>query len=144
MSDQVPISIRKFNESDLNFIFNKWLKNYKFSSRFAKNIKSDVYYKWHHLIVERILARPSSQVLIANPIDEPDVDLGFICYEETNDQKIIHYLFVKPEFRGFDIARRLYLQAMGSNDYAYFTHWTYPMDTITTKLTTLTYDPYRI
>lgn len=143
MIDQIEISIREFNANDLNFILSKWLKNYKFSSRFAKNIKPDIYYKWHHLILDNIMARPSCTILIANPTDEPDVNLGFICYE-TTDTKVIHYAFVKPEFRNFGIGKRLFHQAMGDKTVGYFTHWTYPVDTLEFKLPNLTYDPYRI
>jgi len=143
MIDQIEISIREFNANDLNFILSKWLKNYKFSSRFAKNIKPDIYYKWHHMILDNIMARPSCTILIANPTDEPDVNLGFICYE-TTDTKVIHYAFVKPEFRNFGIGKRLFHHAMGDKSVGYFTHWTYPVDTLEMKLPNLTYDPYRI
>lgn len=141
--DQIEISIRDFNSNDLNFILSKWLKNYKFSSRFTKKIKADIFYKWHHMIVQNILGRGTASVLIANPTDEPDVNLGFICFEQS-DSKIIHYIFVKPEFRNFGIGKRLYLAAMGDNSTGYFTHWTYPVDTLELKIPNLTYDPYRI
>ena len=143
MEDQIEISIREFNTTDLNFILSKWLKNYKFSSRFTKKIKSDVYYKWHQLLIENIMGRGTSTILIANPIDEPGVNLGFICYE-TTPEKIIHYIFVKPEFRNFGIGRRMYLKSMEDKTVGYFTHWTYPIDTLEMKIPNLTYDPYRI
>lgn len=144
MIDQVEISIRDFNANDLNFIMSKWLKNYKFSSRFTKKIKPDVYYKWHHLLIENIMGRSTSTILIANPIDEPDVNLGFICFETMGSDKIIHYAFVKPEFRNFGVGKRLFNKAMDGKQLGYFTHWTYPIDTIEMKLPNLTYDPYRI
>jgi len=143
MIHQIEISIREYTPNDLNFILSKWLKNYKFSSRFTKNIKADIYYKWHHLILDNIMARPSCTILIANPMDEPDVNLGFICFE-TSDSKVIHYTFVKPEFRNFGIGKRLFLEAMGDKTVGYFTHWTYPIDTLEFKIPNLTYDPYRI
>ncbi len=143
MEEQIEISIRDFNQNDLNFILSKWLKNYKFSSRFTKKIKADIFYKWHHMIVQNILGRNTANVLIANPIDEPDVNLGFICYEK-GDAKVLHYVFVKPEFRNFGIGKRLYHVAMGDNSTAFFTHWTYPVDTLEVKVPNLTYDPYRI
>jgi GNAT superfamily N-acetyltransferase len=142
--DQIEISIREFNANDLNFIMSKWLKNYKFSSRFTKKIKPDVYYKWHHLLIENIMGRITSTILIANPTDEPGVNLGFICFETMDNTKVIHYIFVKPEFRNFGIGKRLYHQAMGDKSIGYFTHWTYPIDTLEMKIPNLTYDPYRI
>lgn len=144
MNKGIPVKIRFAQDSDKNFIFSKWLKNYKFSSRFAKRIKNDVFYKWHQLILENILSRPSTTVLIAHPDDEPDVNLGFICYEDINDTKIIHYIFVKPEFRNFGLGRTLYNHAMNDSVGGYFTHWTYPIDQLESKLLGLTYDPYRI
>jgi hypothetical protein len=144
MNEAIPVKLRLANLTDKNFIFSKWLKNYKFSSRFAKRIKNDVFYKWHQLILENIMARPSCSVVIAHPIDDPDVNLGFICYENQNDTKIIHYVFVKPEFRNFGLGRTLYNHAMNDSIGGYFTHWTYPLDTIEPKLIGMTYDPYRI
>jgi GNAT superfamily N-acetyltransferase len=141
--DQIEVNIRKFKITDLNFILSKWLKNYKFSSRFTKKINSDIFYKWHDLIIKNIINKDNATVLIANPLDEPDVNLGFICFE-SGESKVIHYIFVKPEFRNFGIGKRLYHEAMGENSVAYFTHWTYPVDTLKVKLPNLTYDPYRI
>jgi len=144
MDDQIEISIREFYPNDFNFVISKWLKNYKFSSRFTKKIKADIYYKWHHLLIENIMNRASTVILIANPNDEPDVNLGFICFENIGTDKVIHYLFIKPEFRNFGIAKRLYLKAMEDKQTGYFTHWTYPVDTLEFKVPNLTYDPYRI
>lgn len=90
------------------------------------------------------MRRGSCSILIANPVDEPDVNLGFICFEDIGDDKIIHYAFVKPEFRNFGIGKMLYAEAMGKKTIGYFTHWTYPVDTLEMKIPNLIYDPYRI
>lgn len=144
MNNGIPVKLRQANENDKNFIFSKWLKNYKFSSRFAKRIKNDVFYKWHQLILENILRRPNTHVIIAHPTDEPDVNLAFICYEVVDDTKVIHYVFVKPEFRNFGLGRTLYNYALNDSIGGYFTHWTYPIDAIEPKLIGMIYDPYRI
>jgi len=144
MNEAIPVKLRPAGENDRNFIFSKWLKNYKFSSRFAKRIKNDVFYKWHQLILENILARPSCSIVIAHPTDDPDVNLGFICFETIEDLKVIHYVFVKPEFRNFGLGRTLYNHAMDDSIGGFFTHWTYPVDAIEPKLIGMVYDPYRI
>lgn len=138
------IHVRPLEEEDLPFIFSSWLRSYR-ASAFAKRIKKDVYFLWHQLVVERILARPSVSTIVACLDGHPDVILGFIVFEKVKDEpKIIHYAFVKESFRRMGITKTLMI-GTGIRGPFFFSHWTYALDPIFDKnQERMIYDPYRI
>lgn len=135
---KTEIEIRPARTEDTEFVFATWLRSYRHASQFAKKISNEVYYRWHHKVIERILAR-GAQVYIAHPIGEPEVILGYICLE-SQDKLVVHYIYVKKAFRKMGVAKMLYTPEIGD----VFTHWTADMDWATKKWPELTYDPYRI
>jgi len=141
----LQIAIRNGTEADLPLIFNSWLKAYKHSSRFAQRITNEVYYKYHHAVIERILARGAS-VLVATPSDDSQTILGYLVAEQL-DVPTLHFTYVKAPFRRFGIARQLlasYMLSVGTCQTAVFTHWTKDCDWATEQLTFLQYNPYLI
>ena len=92
--------IRLFIPQDLNFIFNSWLKSYRFSL-FSKNISDKDYFKYHHLLIEEILARPTTSVLVACDKLDENVIFGYLVTEKSNieDHEVLHYSFVKQSFQ---------------------------------------------
>ena len=93
-------TIRAARDADRNFILASWLHHYKNSSPFAKPILHSVYYKYHHVIVERITTRPTTRIRIACLPDDDSVILGYIVIEQMPDKPCIHFAYVKPAFRG--------------------------------------------
>lgn len=149
------ITIREVLPTDVDFIYTTWLKSYKAYSYFAKRIRNFVFYFWHHQVVEKILNKTNTRVLIACPKSETDVILGYLIYEvqdpvkyktDSEDQKsnIIHYAFVKQEFRKLGIFNQIVKHADINLDKSYFSHWTFDWTPLTEKYQNLIYDPYRI
>ena len=141
----MQINIRPATADDLPFIFNSWLKAYKHSSLFAKRIKHEVFFKYHHAVVERILARGAT-VLVATPVDDQNTILGYVVAEPL-DVPTLHFVYVKAPFRRFGIGRQLALAMvarLGAADAVDFTHWTKDMDWASEKLPSFTYNPYKI
>jgi ribosomal protein S18 acetylase RimI-like enzyme len=137
------IQIRLAQENDRPFIFSNWLRHYKNRSYFAKRIRNTVFYKWHHMVVENILNRPTTQIFIAHPPSEPEVILGFMASESVNDGAVIHFIYIKPQFKRMGIAKRLF-KDFDDKEPIYFTHWTFDLDELIHKVPNLIYDPYRI
>jgi ribosomal protein S18 acetylase RimI-like enzyme len=137
------IQIRVATETDKPFIFSNWLRHYKNRSYFAKRIRNSIFYKWHHLVIEKILDRPNTLSLIAHPPEEPEVILGFMISEAWPDGSVIHFVYIKPQFKKMGIAKKLF-EASKLQETQFFTHWTFDVDELTQKLPNLTYDPYRI
>lgn len=115
------IRIRPHNDTDTDFIYASWLHHYRFSSDFARNIRTHLYYEFHHKVIERILER-KAKVRIACLKDDPDVIVGYLVYEGQDDAPVIHFCFVKKAFRQMGVAKSL-VQGLAL-DNAYFTHRT--------------------
>jgi hypothetical protein len=139
------VQTRKAEAKDNPFILASWLNHYKNYSYFAKRIKNDVYYGAHERVIKLILARKSCHVLIAYTPAEPDVILGFIVYEDSLwPDPVVHFVYVKKPFRRFGIARELVKASGLENKRIQFTHWTYDVDNLIKKFTTLIYNPYAL
>lgn len=135
------IEIRDVTKEDINFILATWLRSYRHASQFAKKISNAIYYKWHHKVIERIIDR-GGEILVAHPLGEPDVILGYLCTElQTDNKRVVHYCYVKKTFRKMGVAKSL-LEA-NILEGAFFTHYTTDCDWITKKYK-ITYDPYLI
>lgn len=100
------IVVRKMVEEDKAFILSTWLRGYRHSSTFAQRVTNEVYYRWHHLLLERLLARETAVALVACLDDSPEVILGYLAMEKQ-DASVLHWVYVKADFRRMGIARKL-------------------------------------
>jgi hypothetical protein len=137
------IAIRPAEPGDTAFVIATWLHHYKDESYFAKRIKHSIFFRWHHDIVERILARPGTNVAIACSAQDPEVVFGFLVYEQ-GEKPTLHFAFVKEELRRMGIGRALFGHENLDPCKCFFTHWTFMMNDIFDRFPGLTYDPYRI
>lgn len=135
MSD---ILIRKFKEEDKAFIMSTWLRSYKHNSFFTKKLTNTVYYKYHHDIINRILAR--ADILIACDTQSPETIFGYAVFEEPG---IVHYAYVKKAFRGMGIFSKLIEPLKGLD--IIFTHYTDHCNKLVENANLkLTYIPYLV
>lgn len=102
MSDD-RFEVRSAYESDKNFIYSTWLRGVYFGNDWFREIPSDIFYKNYQIYIDKILQRPDTKILIACLLDDKDVILGYVVFE--ND--IIHYVFVKESWRKMGIAKLL-------------------------------------
>lgn len=143
ISMRSDIEVRLAYLEDLNFIFATWLKSYRHASSFARKISNDIFYKRHHLVIDLILKREGSRVLVAHPTGEPNVILGYVVSEKQPDgADVLHYVYVKKSFRQMGIGKALWGSLLEKPQV--FTHFTADTDWIIRKYENLTYDPYRI
>ena len=114
-------------------VFATLLKSYYHGSLWAKHVPREVFFARHHAVVERLLAESSLRV--AHLADDPAVILGYALVAPPT----VHYLYVKPSFRRFGIAKALL------DDIARFrehSHHTFALRDLEGKHS-LTYNPYR-
>jgi len=130
------IEVRPAKLQDLPLIFSTWLRSYRHSSQFAKKLSNDVFFKWHHKVIERFIER-GGQILIAHATGDSEVILGYLCYEPS----IVQYAYVKRAFRKMGIAKQL-VEIAKISPKDQFTHWTTDTNWIIKKLPELTYNPY--
>lgn len=90
--------IRVATKEDLPFIYSTWLRSFRYSSDFAKDIESDIYYELHHQLIERIIARGANVFICAD-----DSDINVIHGYLIGEGPVIHFAYVKKPFRGLGI-----------------------------------------
>lgn len=138
----VDISLREGYLEDLNFIYATWLRSYRHASSFARKISNEIFYKRHHMVIDLLIKREGSRVVVAHPTGEPNVILGYMVSEiQPDGEAVVHYTYLKKSFRQMGIARTLW--ATLDPKFKTITHYTVDADWIVKKFN-LIYDPYRI
>lgn len=138
MSENSPLLVRRADADDAAFVFSYWLRDYYERSAFAKGMSKDLFMRFHHLLLERVIAR--STIWLAVDIVDPTVIFGFICTEGDT----LHYLYTKRRFRGLGIARRLLAEAGMAEGPKTFTHLTDTMVGLRRKWPLAEYNPYAV
>jgi GNAT superfamily N-acetyltransferase len=133
MENAIPDSalayaIRSPIPSDEKFVYKVWLDSYRVTGPMVKQVRDRIFFAYHHRVIEHILARPTTSVLVASPEDAPEVIYGYlVCEPEwTGDERegIIHWLYVKSSWRRLGIATALLAASGIDPSRAFFTHWT--------------------
>lgn len=93
--------IRPYQPSDENFVYSTWLKGLYYGNEWFHEIPKDLYFKKYHQIIERILARPTCEIICAVLKEDEDVILSFAVYEG----KTLHWVFTKSAWRKFGLAK---------------------------------------
>lgn len=136
------VSIRNYTAKDQSFILDSWLKSYKQSSKFARDIPSEVYFKSHSQIILSILSK--SYTVIACDHEDQDTIYGYAVFELICDQPVFHYIYLKKSFSGFGIVEKLIENApFLLNKYVFASHLT-PKGLKLIKKYKMTYNPYLI
>ena len=131
--------LRPMVEDDIPFIFNSWLKSYRFS-HFGEKITNTIYFQDHHKLLERIVG--NSKVLVACDPQDSSHLYGYSVAGEQDDVLVLHFIYVKHTFRNLGIGKTL-LDALGhdNSSAAVYTHHTRMADKLAAKYN-LVYHPY--
>jgi len=131
--------LRPMIEDDLPFLFNSWLKSYRFS-HFGEKITTTIYFEDHHKVIDNIL-KNNKVVMACNP-EDPSQLYGYIVAGREDDILVLHFIYVKHTFRNMGIGKTL-LDAVGhSSDVAsVYTHHTRMADKLSAKYN-FVYHPY--
>jgi GNAT superfamily N-acetyltransferase len=127
MKPSVEFAMRAAMRGDVNFILNSWLKSY-FRSRewfCSAKLSAREYYEGHHRIIDAILRRDSSSVVVLHEPTDIDQIFGWACFErDMHHMSVVHFIFVKSCFRGFGLGRHLFDVATEGASRIVVTHWT--------------------
>ena len=131
--------LRPMIEDDLPFLFNSWLKSYRFS-HFGEKITTTIYFEDHHKIIDNILKK--NQVIIACNPEDPSQLYGYIVAGREDSILVLHFVYVKHTFRNMGIGKTL-LDAVGhsSDTASVYTHHTRMADKLASKHN-FVYHPY--
>ena len=131
--------LRPLTEEDYPFLYNSWLKSYRFSL-FAERITNTIYFEDHHKLIEKIIN--NSKTLIACNPSDPSQLYGDIVAGEEEGVLVVHFVYVKHTFRNMGIGKTL-LDAVGhsSDKASVYTHHTRMADKLASKHN-FVYHPY--
>lgn len=133
------IVVREYrHEADQAFVYSTWLRNYKYSSYFAKRIKPAIFFAGQHKVIDHLLAKPSTKVVVACDRNDADTIMGYLAFEPG----VVHFVFVKDAYRKLGVATALFASQRIDVNQAKFTHWCFPVDELIRKFPDMTYDPY--
>jgi GNAT superfamily N-acetyltransferase len=142
LKKELPIKIRGVADEDVPFIFNSWLKSYRESGPICSNVSNTIYYDSHHKLIQKILLR--SQVFIACDNAFPDQIIGYIVGESIDGVFVLHYVYVKHNFRKKGVGKLLLNSFNHDQTYASCcTHMTSVGDKLAAKFNVM-YHPYVI
>lgn len=100
--DAPPFLLRHIKPSDRHFVFDSWTKSYR-KSPTVQGLESEIYYPRQMKIITRLLERGWCMIM-ADPQD-PDHIIGYCAGEHTRSALVIHWMFIKKNFRRFGLAR---------------------------------------
>lgn len=127
------IEIRPYLPADENFIYGTWLNGLFFGNPLYQSLMDQAsYYLKYRKIIDRILAKPETQIRVAALKETPDV----ICAYAVIEGKILHWIFCKPTFRKYGLAKDL----VSKKKIKYITHLT--KFGLFIKPKSWVYDPY--
>lgn len=102
---EISVAIRKPTQEDIARIIRQWNTSYR-NSRWAGVIPNNLFRSVNTEQIRQVLSR-GAQILVACNSAQPEIILGFLCYEHTPRDRILHYCFVRSYYREAGIARLL-------------------------------------
>ncbi len=102
----LPIKYRLPQPSDLPFIYSTWLRSYR-QMPFAKNMSNDTFFYHHKQVIETILAKPNTSIVLIHEESDPNHLYGYSVIESYGEAFIIHYIYIKHSYRRLGLARDL-------------------------------------
>ena len=118
-----------------NLIYATWLRSYQSNSHLVRHISRNDFFAGHHDVLDGIFAREPIVKLAVMP-DDHSVILGWACYEPGT----LHYVYVKPSFRRYGVAKALLAEVQHPFTY---THRTDNLTYFDKHLQGCNYNPYR-
>lgn len=123
--NNTEIAIRSAVPGDLDFIYKTWLSSYRYYSSLGTFCRNSIFFDNYRQVIDRVLSKPESAVLVACMKDEPNIIFSYLVYEPD----VLHYVFTKGAFQGHGFARRLFNKAFGDRkEPLFYTHRTFSKD----------------
>lgn len=106
-----PLALYRTGEAgDEAFVYSSWLKSYAKALGGTAGPRA-AYFASQHERIERLLARPGTQVLVAcDPSDAREV-WGYVVLEVRPQGNVVHWAYVKQMFRRFGFGTELLRRA---------------------------------
>jgi GNAT superfamily N-acetyltransferase len=122
----VDYTIRTWCPDDEQFLYRTWLDSLRLTGSMYRSVRDRVFFAYYRRVITGLLDR-GAQVLVAAEADSP-VIFGCLVAEPLvnvdDRQGVLHWVYVKSNWRRLGIATRL-IEASGIDpNKAYYTHRT--------------------
>ncbi len=109
MKDEIKnlISVRAAVETDHNFIYATWLRGLYYGNSFFKLSDKNEFMERYEHVIRNLLFRGSVETRVACLNDDPDAIIGYSLVEQYPNISVLHWVFVKPEWRRVGVASDL-------------------------------------
>lgn len=120
----LSVTVGHMVPSEEGFVTSGWKKSSRSSPQNAA-VPNGVYYDRANRDVAALMARPTTQILVARDGEKPDFCLGFVVFEVVNGHFACHWIYSRHGFRRLGVASKLLrtaLQQAGDSDLIYTHH----------------------
>lgn len=138
----LPVNHRPVKPSDMNFVYNAWLKSHR-NSPSCKAMNNDLYYNHQKDVIESILEH-STIIVACNEADEDQI-YGFCVYNNNDVIPTLHYIYNKYTYRKLGLATALIMDCIPTFgiEYTQCTHAGDKFNKIKDKYK-LVYNPFKL
>lgn len=103
----VECLLREATVDDLPYVLSSWLKSASDDTGgIAAAFTRRVFYAEHERLLRESVI-PRSRVLVAASDESPEVIRGWLCYEPSEHGTMLHYAYVRFDWRGLGVAKQL-------------------------------------
>lgn len=92
------IGFREMAQGDERFVHDSWVQSFRVS-HYAGMIPMEDYHANQHRWVRKLIDRDGTHVLIAYNTQHESQIYGFLCHETGFSLPMVHYTYVKDDFR---------------------------------------------
>tara|TARA_Y100001938_G_C8079006_1_gene427906 strand:- start:1312 stop:1761 length:450 start_codon:yes stop_codon:yes gene_type:complete len=116
--------IRDIQPIDEDFVYHSWLRSVKCPTRMVQDMTRRV--------IDHVVERRDVEIFC--PDDDPDHIIGWLAHGQLEDTNLIHFMFVKKDFRKNGIANDLVRHVYPDLTSALFcTYWSFHMQELNAR-----------
>ena len=132
------IDIRAATPEDYNFIRATFMRGVYYGNSWFEMMPKDVFMRHYKTVIENFLTSPSCAIRVASPKNEPDLIIGYSIL--SKDFSIVHWVYVKKDWRGKKVGKALLPSAPTS-----VSHLTDALkDVLKTKYPNTIFNPFKL
>lgn len=114
MTEPPPIAIRDYCKDDLPFVANSWRLSLRKCHPFSA-IEPGWYHSALGLLIGELMTSATVHCRVATLPDDDTLMLGYVVGNKAS--RVLHYLFVKRDFRPGDVGSRLVADMFGGRQH---------------------------
>jgi len=139
--EELPISIRPMQPGDVPLVLNSWLKSYR-DCPASWGTGNDDYFRTQKTVISKLMTK--CNVAIACDPQDDDQIFGWLAWEDSKEDIVVHYIFVKHIFQRMGVARRLWEHASPGQRDVVATHMGPAANGLKEKGIKFRYKPFRL